>query len=188
MTSRRTAKVAEAIRQVVSTTILFGLRDPRVKHVTILRVETPTDLRTSKIFVSILGNEKAQRLTMKGLDASRGFLQSKLAAELDLRYTPILSFVLDQGVKKSIEASRLLRKLDVEDALRGTTGEVGEADSESSNASGVDESLEEDLDDDDQEEEDVHDEFDNDDDLEDEETDDEGRDDELDVSSPANEP
>jgi ribosome-binding factor A len=51
MSSRRTAKVAEAIRQVVSTAILFGLRDPRVQHVTILRVETPVDLRTSKIYV-----------------------------------------------------------------------------------------------------------------------------------------
>jgi len=118
MNSRRTAKVAEAIRQVVSTAILFGLRDPRVQHVTILRVETPVDLRTSKIYVSVLGEEKTQRLTMKGLDAACGYLQSKLAEELDLRFTPVLTFILDQGVKKSIEASRLLRKLDVEDAAR----------------------------------------------------------------------
>jgi ribosome-binding factor A len=118
MSSRRTAKVAEAIRQVVSTAILFGLRDPRVQNVTVLRVETPVDLRTSKIFVSVFGEEKIQRLTMKGLDAARGFLQSKIAEELDLRFTPVLTFVLDQGVKKSIETSKLLRKLDVEDASR----------------------------------------------------------------------
>lgn len=118
MTTRRTEKVAEAIRQVVSTAILFGMRDPRVRQVTILRVETPIDLRTSKIYVSVLGDDKTQRLTMKGLDAARGYLQSKIAEELDLRFTPVLTFILDQGVKKSIEASRLLRKLDVEDAAR----------------------------------------------------------------------
>lgn len=118
MSTRRTAKVAEAIRQVVSTAILFELRDPRVKQVTVLRVETPVDLRTSKVFVSVLGDEKVQRLTMKGLDASRGFLQAKIAEILDLRFTPVLTFVLDQGVKKSIETSRMLRKLDVEDAAR----------------------------------------------------------------------
>ncbi len=89
MSSRRTAKVAEAIRQVVSTAILFGLRDPRVQNVTVLRVETPVDLRTSKIFVSVFGEEKVQRLTMKGLDAAAGFLQSKIAEELDLRFTPV---------------------------------------------------------------------------------------------------
>lgn len=121
MSSRRTAKVAEAIRQVVSTAILFGLRDPRVQHVTILRVETPVDLRTSKIYVSVLGDEKTQRLTMKGLDAACGYLQSKIAEALDLRFTPVLTFILDQGVKKSIEASRLLRKLDLEDASRAGT-------------------------------------------------------------------
>jgi len=118
MSTRRTAKVAEAIRQVVSTAILFELRDPRVKQVTVLRVETPVDLRTSKVFVSVLGDEKVQRLTMKGLDAARGFLQSKIAEILDLRFTPVLTFVLDQGVKKSIETSKMLRKLDVEDAAR----------------------------------------------------------------------
>ena len=130
MTTRRTEKVAEAIRQVVSTAILFGLRDPRVQHVTILRVETPFDLRTSKIYVSVLGDEKTQRLTMKGLDAARGYLQSKIAEELDLRFTPVLTFILDQGVKKSIAASQLLRKLDVEDAARAGEHPKGPADTE----------------------------------------------------------
>ena len=125
MSTRRTAKVAEAIRQVVSTAILFELRDPRVQHVTVLRVETPVDLRTSKVFVSVLGDEKTQRLTMKGLDAARGFLQSKIAEILDLRFTPVLTFVLDQGVKKSIETSRMLRKLDVEEAaLKAQAGAI----------------------------------------------------------------
>jgi ribosome-binding factor A len=128
MSSRRTAKVAEAIRQVVSTAILFGLRDPRVQNVTVLRVETPVDLRTSKIFVSVFGEEKVQRLTMKGLDAARGFLQSKIAEELDLRFTPVLTFVLDQGVKKSAETSKLLRKLDVEDAARQVESPAVDAD------------------------------------------------------------
>ncbi|RLS40678.1 MAG: 30S ribosome-binding factor RbfA [Planctomycetota bacterium] len=130
MSSRRTAKVAEAIRQVVSTAILFELRDPRVQNVTVLRVETPVDLRTSKIYVSVLGDEKTQRLTMKGLTASCGFLQSKIAKLLDLRFTPVLTFILDQGVKKSIETSRLLRKLDIEDASRAPHESVESEDQE----------------------------------------------------------
>jgi len=136
MSSRRTAKVAEAIRQVVSTAILFELRDPRVQNVTVLRVETPVDLRTSKIYVSVLGDEKTQRLTMKGLDASCGFLQSKIAKLLDLRYTPVLTFILDQGVKKSIATSRLLRKLDLEDAARTPedSGEPEDPDTEPSDS------------------------------------------------------
>ena len=111
MGNRRTAKVAEAIREVVSTTILFELRDPRVKNVTVLGVEVPTDLRTAKVHVSVRGDDAQARLTMAGLGAARGFLQSRIADRLQLQYTPILSFVLDDGVRKSVEAARILREL-----------------------------------------------------------------------------
>jgi ribosome-binding factor A len=111
MSSRRTAKVAEAVREQVSTTILFGLKDPRVKNVTVTRVEVSSDLRSAKVYVSVMGDEKAQRLTLRGLESARGFLQAKLAERVQIRYTPILHFQLDQGVKRSIEASRLLREV-----------------------------------------------------------------------------
>ncbi|MCA9080430.1 MAG: 30S ribosome-binding factor RbfA [Planctomycetaceae bacterium] len=112
MSTRRTARVAEAIRQVVSTAILFELRDPRVKNVTVLHVEVPTDLRTAKVYVSIMGD--GEGLALQGLNSARGWLQSKIAKALDLRYTPVLTFVNDHGVKKSIEVSRTLRELNLE--------------------------------------------------------------------------
>lgn len=111
MSSRRTAKVAEAVREQVSTSILFELKDPRVKNVTVTRVEVSSDLRNAKIYVSIMGDERMQRLSMRGLESARGFLQAKIAERVQLRYTPILHFHLDQGVKRSIEASRLLREV-----------------------------------------------------------------------------
>jgi ribosome-binding factor A len=111
MSSRRTAKVAEAVREQVSTTILFGLKDPRVKNVTVTRVEVSPDLRNAKVYVSVMGDEKMQKLTLRGLESARGFLQAKLAERVQIRYTPILHFELDQGIKRSIEASRLLREV-----------------------------------------------------------------------------
>ncbi len=111
MSSRRTAKVAEAVREQVSTAILFGLKDPRVKHVTVTRVEVSPDLRSAKVYVSVMGDEKMQKLTLRGLESARGFLQAKLAERVQIRYTPVLHFELDQGVKRSIEASRLLREV-----------------------------------------------------------------------------
>lgn len=111
MTSRRTLKVAEAIRETVSMQILFALRDPRVKNVTVLGVKVSGDLRHAKVYVSVMGDEKTEALSMHGLNSARGFLQSKIAEELQLRYTPILEFVLDRGVKKSIETSEILREV-----------------------------------------------------------------------------
>lgn len=109
--SRRVLKVAEAIREVVSMAILTELRDPRIRNVTVTFVEVSADLRHSKIHVSIMGDDKQQQLSLHGLGSAAGFLQSKVASRLDLRYTPRLAFVLDQGVKKSIEVSRILAEV-----------------------------------------------------------------------------
>ena len=111
MNSRRTAKVAQAILEAVSSTILFGLKDPRVKNVTVIRVDVSHDVRNAKVYVSIMGDEKARSLCMHGLNSARGFLQSKVANRLQTRYTPILSFVLDPGVRQSIEASKIIREI-----------------------------------------------------------------------------
>lgn len=114
MASRRMLKAAEAIREVVSMAILTEIRDPRVQNVTVTGVEVTSDMRSAKVLVSVMGEEGPQHLCLKGLENSRGFLQSKIAKRIETRYTPRLSFELDQGVKKSIEVQRILHELAVE--------------------------------------------------------------------------
>src|SRR5262245_31373782 len=110
MKTHRLARVAEAIREVASETILFELRDPRVKRVTVTRAEVSGDLQHAKVYVSVMGTEKEQTLTMHGLRHAAGFIQSKLAQRLQTRFTPVNTFVLDEGVKKSIEMTRLINE------------------------------------------------------------------------------
>jgi len=110
MTSRRTAKASQAVRETVSSAILFGLKDPRVKNVTVLGAECSADMRSAKVYVSVMGDAKTQSLTMHGLNSARGFLQSKVADRLQTRYTPILKFVLDPSVKNSFETTRVLKE------------------------------------------------------------------------------
>jgi ribosome-binding factor A len=111
MSSRRLLKAAEAIREVVSMAILAEIRDPRVKDVTVTHVEVAPDMRSAKVHVSVMGDERQQNLSLRGLQSSAGFLQSKIAEQIDTRYTPRLMFVLDQGVKKSIEIARILKEV-----------------------------------------------------------------------------
>jgi ribosome-binding factor A len=111
MPSRRALKAAEAIREVVSMAILVDIKDPRVQDVTVTRVEMASDMRSAKIYVSVMGDEKKQTLSLRGLESSAGFLQSKVAKRIDTRYTPRLSFVVDQGVKKSLEVLRILKEV-----------------------------------------------------------------------------
>ena len=111
MSSRRVLKVAEAVREVVSMAILTELRDPRIRDVTVTYVEVSPDLRHAKVHVSVMGDDARQTLSLRGLKNAAGFLQQKVASRVDTRYTPKLNFVLDRGVKHSIEVSRLLREL-----------------------------------------------------------------------------
>ena len=101
MSSRRALKVAEAIREVVSTAILIDLKDPRVQGVTVTHVEASGDLRYAKVHVSVMGDETRQQLSLRGLQHAAGYLQSKVGDRLEMRYTPRLTFLLDQRRSRS---------------------------------------------------------------------------------------
>lgn len=118
MTSRRTQKAAEAIREVVGMAILADLKDPRIRDVTVTYVEVSPDMRQAKVHVSVMGDDTKQQLSLRGLQNAAGFLQTKVAKRIDTRYTPRLLFVLDLGVKRSIEISQILQAvLPAADAL-----------------------------------------------------------------------
>ncbi len=111
MPSRRAQKAAEAVREVVGMAILAELNDPRIQDVTVTYVEVSGDLRLAKVHVSVMGDETKQQLSLHGLQSAAGFLQSKCAKRINTRYTPRIEFFLDQGVKKSIEISKILKEV-----------------------------------------------------------------------------
>jgi ribosome-binding factor A len=111
MSSRRALKVAEAIREVVSMAILTEMRDPRVVDVTVTYVTVTGDLRLARIHVSVMGDDKKQKLCLQGLQHSTGFLQRKVGDRLEMKFTPQLVFELDQGVKNSANVARILREV-----------------------------------------------------------------------------
>lgn len=108
--SRRTLKAAEAIRQAVSMAILTDVQDSRVQDVTVVRVELSGDMRLAKIYVSVMGDEAKQNLSLRGLQSAAGFLQAKVAKRIDTRYTPHLEFVLDKGIKHQLYVTKVLEE------------------------------------------------------------------------------
>ena len=142
MKTHRLARVAEVVREVAATTILFELRDPRVKNVTVTRCEVAADLQHAKVFVSVMGTEKQQRDALIGLKNAAGFIQSKLADRLMTRFLPVLTFVPDEGVKKSIEVARILAE---EKRLRGEADEPPVVDDDADSAEDDDESADADA-------------------------------------------
>jgi ribosome-binding factor A len=132
MSTRRTARVASMIREVVSTAILTELRDPRIRNVTVLGADVSPDLRYATVRISVMGDEKTAALTMHGLNSARGFLQSRVGEYIKSRYTPELRFSLDDGIRKSFETASLLKQVLTDETLNPSDTSIpAEPDTES---------------------------------------------------------
>jgi ribosome-binding factor A len=110
MRSARMRRVDEAVRAVLSDAISTQLLDPRVGFVTVTGVNTSSDLRHARVYVSILGDEATRAASMDGLRSAHGFLQGRVAAELRLKHTPTLSFQYDESIDRGMRISELLEE------------------------------------------------------------------------------
>jgi ribosome-binding factor A len=103
-------RVNEALREVLSTRIAEGLKDPRIGFVTVTAVETSPDLRHAKVFVSVLGDASAREETLAGLQRAHSVLQARIADTMRMKHTPELKFVYDETVEKGMRINELLEK------------------------------------------------------------------------------
>lgn len=91
--------------------LLIDLKDPRVSQVTVNSVEVASDMRTAKVLFTVLGGDPVkEKLALAGFRSAAGFLQQKCAKRIETRYTPKLTFAIDEGVKNLIRISEILEK------------------------------------------------------------------------------
>ena len=110
MASSRIGRINEEIMRELSTSIR-SLKDPRVQGmITITAVDTASDLRTAKVYVSVYDKSRSKEV-LKGLKSAGGFLRRQLGASLQLRYTPELVFELDDSLKYGAHMFDLLTRL-----------------------------------------------------------------------------
>jgi ribosome-binding factor A len=107
-------RVNEAVRQVLSEAVP-QLKDPRIGFVTVTGVETSSDLRHAKVFVSVLGSERSRRASLAGLEAAQAVLQGRIARELRLKRTPQLAFQYDPAVERGVRMTKLIDELAPDD-------------------------------------------------------------------------
>ncbi len=100
-TSRRKARIAERVREIVSEVILFRLKDPRVGFVTVIDAEVTADIKEAVVRLSVMGTEAEQRTSLRAIDHSRGFIQHELGVQLKTRFTPVLRFELDDRAARA---------------------------------------------------------------------------------------
>ena len=88
------------VQKILAETIRSEVKDPRVPEFTsVTDVEVAPDLKTCKVWVSMLGDEEAKKNGLRGLECAEGFMRKTLAKKLNLRNTPELTFVLDSSIE-----------------------------------------------------------------------------------------
>lgn len=119
--SIRLEKIASTIRLVIADAILHKLSDPRISSFSsVTRVEVTGDLMHARVFVSVMGDETAQRKTMQGLLHATGHVQTLLAKRLKIRQCPHIVFLLDESMKIASQTVRTVDEAMAELDGRGT--------------------------------------------------------------------
>ena len=108
MATERMRRVNEVMREVVADAIASELDDPRIGFVTVTSVDTSPDLRSARVYVSVLGDEAARESALAALGAAHGVLQAAVNRELRLKRTPTLKFVYDESLERAQRLSELL--------------------------------------------------------------------------------
>jgi len=118
VSKHRAFRLAETIKIEVSKLILEGIKDPRLGFVTITDVEVTDDLRSAKIFVSIMGSEEDVKNSMDVLNRASGYIRGEIGKIVRLRYVPEISFKYDRSIEHGAYISQLLREMET----RGGSG------------------------------------------------------------------
>jgi ribosome-binding factor A len=111
---KRSTRLGELLLAEISDLVVRHLKDPRLGFVTFTRVELSDDLRHAKVFASILGSEPEKARTLQGLASATGYIRRHLGRILRLRYTPELTFLIDESMEHGAKIAQLLRQLHVE--------------------------------------------------------------------------
>ena len=111
MSAGRMRRVDEAVREVLSDALSQGLKDPRIGFVTVTDVQTSSDLRHARVYVSVFGDATQRKLTLDGLQSAHGVLQSRVARELRLKRTPTLNFVHDDTTLRATRIEQLIEEV-----------------------------------------------------------------------------
>ena len=105
--SIKNTRVNTEVQRELAGILRDGIKDPRVATWTsVVAVEVAPDLKTCKAYISVLGDEKAQEDTIKGLKSAEGYIRRELARNLNMRNTPEITFVLDQSIEYGVNMSK----------------------------------------------------------------------------------
>ena len=110
-TTFRSDRAAEAIRASIASALQTQIQDPRLRLVTITRVEVSRDLQNAKVYYTILGDESVRTDAARGFESAKPFLRTKVGEEVPLRVVPDIVFRYDGGTDNAMLIDEILNSL-----------------------------------------------------------------------------
>lgn len=109
---RRPDRVATEIQAAVAEIFTRGeIRDPRIGFITITGCKVSADLRSARVFYSMIGNDQQRKDTQAGLDAAKGFIRREVTSKVKLRVSPEVFFTFDESIGEGDKIERLLKQV-----------------------------------------------------------------------------
>jgi ribosome-binding factor A len=124
--SRRTRQVGDLLREELTDIIRTEVKDPRIGFFSITHVEVPTDLRSARVFVSVLGTDEERVATLAALRSAAGFIRYHLKPRLHMRQIPDLEFRDDRSMEHAEQIARALRSIEREPVRAVAADPTGE--------------------------------------------------------------
>lgn len=112
--TRRTRQVGELLREELTDIIRREVKDPRVGFMSITQVEVPTDLRSARVYVSVLGTDQERTATLAALRSAAGYIRFQLKPRLRMRQIPELEFRDDRSMEHAQRITETLRAIEHE--------------------------------------------------------------------------
>ncbi len=122
--SNKNKRINGEVMKVISEAIRYS-KDPRISPMTsVMDVEVAPDLKTCKVWVTVMGDDEDRMRTAEGLKSASGYIRSTLAKELNMRYTPELRFIMDDSIEYAINMSKMIDEVTAKDnEARAARGE-----------------------------------------------------------------
>ena len=108
----RIDRVNEQLKREISKILLEDLGDPRIQLVTITAVETSRDLRSAKVYFSVLGDARQLQKAHRGLQGACGIIRRLVAQRIKIRYIPEFFFVYDKSLEISTRIEQTLKEIE----------------------------------------------------------------------------
>lgn len=105
---RRVARVEKEVQMQIAQYLRSGFSDPLPGLITVAAVKMPADLRSAKVYISVLGEEGDSKEVLKTLQTRAFEIQEFIGSKLKMRYCPKLTFLKDQTTEQIVKIERIL--------------------------------------------------------------------------------